>query len=87
MKQAIQIILRYDLAIGKSGLNEIVYKLQQIQGPLMLEILKHIIQNYDDLISDRLSTVQNNPPSLARKGLVDIHNSSPFTFLRRTSTR
>ena len=69
MEQEIHITLRYHLAIGKVNLNEIVYQLQQLQNPLILEILKQILQSYDDLISERLSTVQSNPPSKARKGL------------------
>jgi len=69
MEQEIHISLRYQLAIGKVNLNEIVYELQKLQNPLMIEILKQILQNYDDLISERLSTVQSNPPSKARKGL------------------
>ena len=69
MKQEIHITLRYNLAIGKVNLNEIVYELQQLRDPLMLEILKQILRHYDDLISERLSTVQSNPPSKARKGL------------------
>ena len=69
MEQEIHITLRYNLAIGKVNLNEIVYELQQLRDPLMLEILKQILRHYDDLISERLSTVQSNPPSKARKGL------------------
>ena len=69
MEQEIHITLRYHLAIGKVNLNEIVYQLQQLQNPMMLEILKQMLQSYDDLISERLSTVQSNPPSKARKGL------------------
>jgi hypothetical protein len=69
MEQEIHITLRYQLAIGKVNLNEIVYELQKLQDPLMIEILKQILRNYDDLISERLSTVQSNPPSKARKGL------------------
>ena len=69
MEQEIHITLRYHLAIGKVNLNEIVYHLQQLQNPLMLEILKQMLQSYDDLVSERLSTVQSNPPSKARKGL------------------
>ena len=69
MEQEIHITLRYDLAIGKVNLNEMVYQLQKLQNPLMLDILKQILCSYDDLISDRLSTVQSNPPSKARKGL------------------
>ena len=69
MEQEVHITLRYQLAIGKVNLNEIVYELQKLQNPLMLEILKQILRNYDDLISQRLSTVESNPPSRARKGL------------------
>ena len=69
MEQQIHITLRYHLAIGKVNLNEIIYRLQQLRDPLMLEVLKQILQSYDDLISERLSTVQSNPPSKARKGL------------------
>ena len=57
MEQEIHITLRYQLAIGKVNLNEIVYELQKLQNPLMLEILKQILRNYDDLISERLSIV------------------------------
>lgn len=69
MEHEIHITLRYHLAIGKVNLNEIVYELQQLRDPLMVEILKQILQSYDNLISDRLSTVQSIPPSKARKGL------------------
>jgi hypothetical protein len=69
MEQEIHITLRYHLAIGEVNLNEIVYQLQKLQNPLMIEILKQILSSYDDLISERLSTVQSNPPSKARKGL------------------
>lgn len=69
MEQEIHITLRCHLAIGKVNLNEIVYQLQQLRDPLMVEILKQILRSYDDLISERLSAVQSNPPSKARKGL------------------
>jgi hypothetical protein len=69
MEQQIHITLQYHYAIGKVNLNEIVYQLQKLQNPLMLEILKQILSSYDDLVSDRLSTVHSNPPSKARKGL------------------
>ena len=68
MKQEIHITLRFDLAIGKVNLNEIVYKLKMLQNPLMLEILKSILKGYDDTISDRLSRTDIYP-SKARKGL------------------
>lgn len=70
MRQYIHITLCFDLSTGKVNLNEIVYRLQQIQNPLMLGILKQILTNYDDLITDRL--VHHGgvfPPSKARKGL------------------
>ena len=68
MEQEIHITLRFDLAIGKVNLNEIVYKLNELQNPLMLEILKHILMGYDDIISKRLSRTDIYP-SKARKGL------------------
>jgi len=69
MEQEIHITLRFQLAIGKVNLHEIVYELQKLRDPIMLEVLKQILRSYDDLISERLSTVQSNPPSKARKGL------------------
>jgi hypothetical protein len=69
MEHEIHITLRYHLAIGKVTLNEVVYQLQEIRDPLMLEILTQILRNYDDLISERLISVQSNAPSKARKGL------------------
>ena len=68
MEQEIHITLRYHLAIGRVTLNEIVYQLQQLRDPPMLEILKQILRSYDDQISERLSTVQSNTPSKAREG-------------------
>lgn len=70
MEQQIHITLQFQLAIGKVSLNEIVYQLEQLKNPLMLEILKTILTSYDDLIADRLST-QNGvmTPSKIRKGL------------------
>ncbi len=55
MEQEIHITLRLDLATGKVNLNEIVYKLKELQSYLMLEILKSILTGYDDVISERLS--------------------------------
>ncbi len=69
MEQQIHITLQFHLATGKVNLNEIVYHLQELKHPLMLIILEKILRSYDDLISERLSTVQSNPPSIARKGL------------------
>jgi len=68
MKQEIHITLKFDLAIGKVNLNEIVYRLKELQDPLMLEILKSILMGYDDLISEHLSRTDIYP-SKARKGL------------------
>ena len=69
MEQQIHITLQFHLSTGKVNLNEIVYRLQKIKNPLMRLILENILRSYDDLISERLSTVQSNPPSKARKGL------------------
>jgi hypothetical protein len=70
MEQQIHITLSYHLTTGKVNLNEIVYRLQELQKPLMLEILKQILTSYDDLIADRLSHHGGVfPPSKARKGL------------------
>lgn len=68
MEQEIHITLRFDLASGEVGLNEIVYKLKELQDPLMLKILEEILRGYDDLISERLSRTDKYP-SKARKGL------------------
>ena len=68
MEQEIHITLRFDLAIGKANLNEIVYELKELGAPLMLKILEQILRGYDDLISDRLSQTKLYP-SKARKGL------------------
>lgn len=69
MEQQIYITLRYDLAIGKVNLNEIVYCLNDLKNSLMLRILEQILRNYDDLIAQRLSHAMSNPPSKSRKGL------------------
>jgi hypothetical protein len=68
MEQEIHITLRFNLAIGKVGLNEIVYRLKELRDPLMLRILEQILIGYDDLISERLSQTKMYP-SKARKGL------------------
>lgn len=80
MEQELYITLWYHLAIGKVNLNEIVYQLKQLRDPLMLEILKQILRSYDDLISERLSTVQSNPPSKVRKGLGQHVRKGDFKF-------
>jgi hypothetical protein len=68
MEQEIHITLRFSLATGKVGLNEIVYKLKELQDPLMLKILERILRGYDDLISERLSRTDIYSTK-ARKGL------------------
>ena len=68
MEQEIHITLRFNLAIGKVNLNEIVYKLKELQNPMMLKILEQILRGYDDLILERLSRTDLYP-SKARKGL------------------
>ena len=68
MEQEIHITLRFNLAIGKVNLNEIVYRLKELRDPLMLKILEKILMGYDDLISERLSRTDIYP-SKARKGL------------------
>ncbi|GAG59137.1 unnamed protein product, partial [marine sediment metagenome] len=68
MEQEIHITLRFNLAIGKVTLNEIVYKLKELRDPLMLKILEHILRGYDDIISERLSRTDVYP-SKARKGI------------------
>jgi len=68
MEQEIHITLRFNLAIGKVGLNEIVYRLKELRDPLMLRILEQILIGYDDLITQRLSRTDMYP-SKARKGL------------------
>ena len=68
MEQEIHITLRFNLAIGKVNLNEIVYRLKELRDPLMLKILEKILTGYDDLIAERLSQTKIYP-SKARKGL------------------
>jgi hypothetical protein len=68
MEQEIHITLRFNLAIGKVNLNEIVYELKELRDPLMLQILERILRCYDDLISERLSQTKRYP-SKDRKGL------------------
>ena len=68
MEQEIHITLRFNLATGKVGLNEIVYELKELRDHLMLRILERILMSFDDLISQRLSRTKVYP-SRARKGL------------------
>jgi hypothetical protein len=68
MKQLINISLEFEIVIGKVNLNEITYKLREIQSSLMLRILEDILKWYDDLIAERLSQTRGNS-SKTRKGL------------------
>ena len=68
MKRCVSITCDFDLAIGKVNLNEIVYRLNEIKGSLMLGILKEILAVYDDLISERLAGTKIYPSKM-RKGL------------------
>jgi hypothetical protein len=68
MKQEIHITLWFDLAIGKVGLNEIVYELRELSNPVMLKVLEQILMSYDDLIAERLSQTKIYSTK-ARKGL------------------
>jgi len=66
LEQEIHIALCLRLATGKVTLNEIVYRLQELSGPLMLRILETILVGYDDVICERLSEEFS---STERKGL------------------
>lgn len=68
MEREIHITLRFNLAIGKVTLNEIVYRLKELRDPLMLKVFEEILRGYDDLIAERLSQTKIYP-SKARKGL------------------
>lgn len=68
MKQTMSITLDFEIVIGKVNLNEITYKLKELQNPLMLKILEGILKWYDDLIAERLSQTKGYP-SKERKGL------------------
>ena len=70
MEQEIHITLWFHLATGKVNLNEIVFRLQELKNPLMLQVLEKILRSYDDLIAERLSHHGGViPPSKRRKGL------------------
>jgi hypothetical protein len=47
MKQCVSITCDFDLAIGKSDFNEIVYRLKDIRDILMLRMLQQILMSYD----------------------------------------
>ena len=66
MEQEIHITLLLNLAIGKVGLNEIVYRLKELRDPLMVRILEQIFMGYDNLISERLSQTKMLPAKRER---------------------
>ncbi len=68
VEQEIHITLQFSLAIGRVGLNEIVYRLKELRDPLMLKVLEQVLMSYDDLISERLRHTEIYPRK-ARKGL------------------
>ena len=68
MEQEINITLGFKISIGEVNLNEIVYRLQEMQKELMLRILEKTLKWYDDLITERLSW-KNSFASSAKRGL------------------
>lgn len=68
MEREIHITVRFNLATGQVGLNELVYRLKEVRDSLMLRVLEQILISYDDLISQRLRHTELYP-SKARKGL------------------
>lgn len=55
MKHKIIITLEYEIATGKTNLNEIVYALKKVQDEIMLQTLSAIIDEYDREITTRLT--------------------------------
>jgi len=53
-EKEIHITLRFNLATGKVGLDEIVHRLKELRGSLTLKMLKQILICYDDNISEHL---------------------------------
>ena len=49
MEHKIHITPQFQLATGQVNLNEIVYELEKLRDPLMLQILEQILRSYDDL--------------------------------------
>lgn len=49
----VHIALRYSLTMGQCGLNEIVYRLKEIQDQLMLQLLGAILRDLDEAIAER----------------------------------
>ena len=68
MEQEIYITLRFNLATGKVGLNEMFYELKELRDLLMIRILEQILRGYDDLIAACLNQTSIYP-SKDRKGL------------------
>lgn len=68
MEQEIHITLRFTLATGSVGLNEVVYRLKELRDPLMVGILEQVLMSYDHLIAERLRHTEIYP-SKVRKGL------------------
>lgn len=68
VEQEIHITLRYNLALGDVNLNEIIYRLNELKNLLMLRVTEKIVQDYDDIITERLSRTDIFP-SKARRGL------------------
>jgi len=66
MEQEIYITIRFNLATGKGGLDEIIYKLKELRGPLILKILEQILRGYDNFISKRLSRTDICPSVMSR---------------------
>lgn len=61
-------------------MDEIVHRLEEIRGPLILKILKEILKGYNDLISERLGKTKIYP-SKAGNGL-GLGNTSPRVALK-----
>jgi len=72
MEQTINITVGFKISTGQVNLNEIVYRLKEMQDALMLQMLEQILKWYDNLIADRLSQ-ENSFSSSERKGL-GVHN-------------
>jgi len=43
------------LAIGDVNLNEIIYRLNELKNLLLLRVTEKIVQDYDDIITERLT--------------------------------
>ena len=65
MQHRIIVVMDYDISIGKTNLNEIVYALKGVEDQLMLNILGSILDKTDDEIASRLT----NTPEMADQEL------------------